>query len=291
MELLFPRLCSCSPPAPAPVSPHHPHIIILITGAQLWPLPCNFSISTYPPGNSFVFVLHNEFFSIWAKPLQFHISQNLMSKHLIISSNHGTKSLISIHPENCILFTAACSWPLSHLPIQFFSTFNNNFPWNAKVMFCLKPNRLTLLHSSCLKNQLISSISLPKPAWKNKIHLYQFPFASHSLSGSPRKSSKFPQNWPSQNQQLFLSTDVFTTHPSCWPMLWLLWNPSTTNAVHQLCAWLPGSFSAGTWSPTCTTWTPWKAGTKLFFLSPDSKNKWCYMLGEVWMCYMYHKYQ
>lgn len=51
-----------------------------------------------------------------SKPSQFHISQNLMSKHLRISSNHGTKSLlISAPPENCILFTASCSWPLSHL--------------------------------------------------------------------------------------------------------------------------------------------------------------------------------
>lgn len=131
--------------SPAPKSPHHP-IIILIIGAQLWPVPCSFSISTYPAGNSFVFALHDEFLSIWAKSSQFHISQNLMNKHLIIFSTHGTKSLISIHPDNCILFTAACSWPLSHLPMQFFSTFNNHFPWNAKVMFCFKPNRLTLLH-------------------------------------------------------------------------------------------------------------------------------------------------
>lgn len=51
-----------------------------------------------------------------SEPTRFHISQNLMSKHLRISSNHDTKSLItSIHSENCILFAASCSPPLSHL--------------------------------------------------------------------------------------------------------------------------------------------------------------------------------
>lgn len=55
------------------------------------------------------------------KPSQVHMTQNLMSKHLRISSNHGTKSLvIPIHLANCILFTASCSRSLSHLPIQLF---------------------------------------------------------------------------------------------------------------------------------------------------------------------------
>lgn len=127
VELLLPRSCSCSLPSQprissSNISPPPPVYNSQHWGTTLTICPCNFSVSTYPAGNSFVFALRDEFFPIWAKPSQFHMSQNLMSKHLrrIISSNHGTKSLISIHPENCILFTAACSWPLSRLPIQLF---------------------------------------------------------------------------------------------------------------------------------------------------------------------------
>lgn len=61
---------------------------------------------------------------------------------------------------------------------------------------------------------------------------------------------------------------MFTIHVLRWPLLGLPRNPSNINTVYQLCSCLSGSFSVGTSSPTCATWTLVKAEPKhSFFVS------------------------
>lgn len=114
------NFCSCSHPSQTSISGSHASSLSPVYSSQHWCTTLTVALLLF----------HIHWFSwqllcicpAWwvflclSKPSQFHISQNLMSKHLRISSNHGTKSLIiSTPPENCILFTASCSWPLSHL--------------------------------------------------------------------------------------------------------------------------------------------------------------------------------